>query len=502
MAKLHVTNDTVVRLQYRMASIQPINFPTWPWLHWREQRADVTAIVLDEVAVSWQQLCRDISRAQNTLQRHPFQHSDVQNHIERIAIVGDNRYCDLVNMLASWQSGWQTLMVNPAFSSELQTTLLEEIGIKHCLSVDDAVTNAKSSDPLTNDDFGNPYVKRDGFVEKNNTFYAPLIPEKCLTLTLTSGSTGLPKAVAHTVENHLSSAAGLFSLMPFSETDCWLLSLPLFHVSGLAVVWRWLLNGAVLKIAETKGDTLIRALDGATHASLVPTQLQRIISLGKPASLHSVLLGGAAIPQPLVDEAERMGIQCWCGYGMTEMASTISAKRADGRFTVGGVLPNREVRLSDAGEVLVKGGTLAAGYMVKGEIHPLTEHWFATKDKARWCDESHELQILGRLDNMFVCGGENVQPEAVERVLGQFEGVLQLIILPVDHERWGQVPVAVVQGRVEHDAFLEWAKRQVPAYQCPQAVLSLPENVGVSGIKLSRNALAQWLASQPLPLPV
>ncbi|MEZ8131231.1 o-succinylbenzoate--CoA ligase [Enterovibrio norvegicus] len=492
MAKLHVTNDTVVRLQYRMASIQPINFPTWPWLHWREQRADATAIVLDDVAVSWQQLCRDIVRAQNTLQRHPFQHSDVQNHIERIAIVGDNRYCDLVNMLASWQSGLQTLMVNPAFSHEFQATLLEDIGISHCLSFDDVFTNVDASLPF----------ERHDLTKYDQAPVVSFISEECLTLTLTSGSTGLPKAVVHTADNHLSSAVGLFSLMPFNETDCWLLSLPLFHVSGLAVVWRWLLNGAVLKIAETKGDTLIRALDGATHASLVPTQLQRIISLGKPASLHSVLLGGAAIPQPLVDEAERMGIQCWCGYGMTEMASTISAKRADGRLTVGDVLPNREVRLSDAGEVLVKGGTLAAGYMVKGEIHPLTEHWFATKDKARWCDESHELQILGRLDNMFVCGGENVQPEAVERVLGQFEGVLQLIILPVDHERWGQVPVAVVQGRVEHDAFLEWAKQQVPAYQCPQAVLSLPENVGVSGIKLSRNALAQWLASQPLPLPV
>ncbi|MBE1274828.1 o-succinylbenzoate--CoA ligase [Enterovibrio baiacu] len=475
-----------------MASIQPINFPTWPWLYWCEQRADATAVVCNDVEVSWQQLCRDISRTQNTLQHHPFQHSDAQHHIERIAIVGDNRYCDLVNMLASWQSGWQTLMVNPAFSPEFQATLLEDIGISHCLSFDDVFTNVDASLPF----------ERHDLRKHDQAPVVSFIPEKCLTLTLTSGSTGLPKAVVHTADNHLSSAAGLFSLMPFNDADCWLLSLPLFHVSGLAIVWRWLLNGAVLKIAETKGDTLIPALDGATHASLVPTQLQRIVSLGKPASLHSVLLGGAAIPQPLVDEAERMGIQCWCGYGMTEMASTISAKRADGRLTVGDVLPNRELQLSEAGEVLVKGRTLAAGYMVKGQVLPLAERWFATKDKARWCSESHELQILGRLDNMFVCGGENVQPEDVERVLGQFDGIQQLFILPVEHARWGQVPVAVVEGKVEHDAFLAWAKQQVPAYQSPQAMVLLPENVGVSGIKLSRKALTQWLALQPLTLPV
>ncbi len=123
---------------------------------------------------------------------------------------------------------------------------------------------------------------------------------------------------------------------------------------------------------------------------------------------------------------------------MTEMASTVTAKRADGRFSVGQPLPNREVLLSDEGEIWVRGKTLSPGYLVNGVLVPLAEDWFATKDKGDWLAECQELRIVGRLDNMFVCGGENVQPEDVERQLSGYPGLTQLFILPVPHPKWGQ----------------------------------------------------------------
>ncbi|ATF09935.1 AMP-binding protein [Candidatus Enterovibrio altilux] len=479
-----------------MATVEPVNFDLWPWQYWRQRSPNATAIVLEQQNITWRELCDHVSIAQQQLVNH-FVHLQIcalqvglvesSAHpplsIQRIAINSDGRYENFIIMLASWQQGWQTLMLNSALSQSERAILFKQVGIDAFFSLDVfplhfAIENKR------NQEFA---------------LYKPVFDKNTfLTLTLTSGSSDLPKAVVHSARHHLASATGLLHILPYVSDDCWLLSLPLFHVSGLAIVWRWLSIGARLKIAEIKGDRLISAIEGVTHASFVPPQLQRVLNSKLSTSLHSVLLGGVSISQALVDEAEYKGIQCWCGYGMTEMASTITAKRADGRFTVGNVLPNRALYLTESGEVLVKGETLSPGYMVGGVLQALNADWLATKDKGQWCKTSCELQLIGRLDNMFICGGENVQPEAVERMLSVYPKLTQVIILPVEDGRWGSVPIAIVKGNIDFDVFLHWAQTQVPAYQCPVLALQLPEDIGQSGIKLSRKALADWLAKQVL----
>lgn len=457
-----------------IAMQQPITFSQWPWQHWAIQDPDVIAVFDQGMPITWRQLCDDICSVQNLLPTFTSSY---------IAINSRNQYQTLVIMLAAWQQGLTTLMLNPAFSRQERQEILQEAGIENLIEP----AQIKRA---------NHKVKRAAFDQNAR-----------LTLTLTSGSTGTPKAVVHSAKNHLASASGLFSILPFEKSHVWLLSLPLFHVSGLAIIWRWLAKGAALKIANIKGDALHTALNGVTHASLVPTQLQGLLQKSKSKHLHSVLLGGAQIPQSLVDEAERQGIHCWCGYGMTEMASTITAKRADGHFSVGKTLPFRQLKLSASGEVFVSGETLSAGYLVAGKIMALSRKcdylnenndWFATKDVGHFQreNESAELQLQGRMDNMFICGGEKVQPEAVERKLSGYHGISQLIILPVSDEKWGQVPVALIEGAVEIPTFLHWAKSQLPNYQCPKWAITLPDTLDHGGIKLSRVKLAAWLNAQ------
>lgn len=74
--------------------------------------------------------------------------------------------------------------------------------------------------------------------------------ERLASMTLTSGSTGLPKAAVHTCAAHLASAKGVLALMPYGDSDDWLLSLPLFHVSGQGILWRWLQGGGRLTVRE------------------------------------------------------------------------------------------------------------------------------------------------------------------------------------------------------------------------------------------------------------
>ncbi|MDD1793008.1 o-succinylbenzoate--CoA ligase [Enterovibrio sp. ZSDZ42] len=467
-----------------MAPLKPISFSQWPWHHWMDVHPDETAIRCDRQNISWQQLCSDIDGVE---------FDPTLSNSSLVAILSENHYDTLVQMLAAWQQGFATLMLNPAFSASARCEIFERVGIEGFIDPSSDLLNDARNDSLNQPAFSTCFRQPSLPSTSRATGYDP---QRCLTLTLTSGSSGSPKAVTHSADNHLASATGLFSLMPFESTDCWLLSLPLFHISGLAIVWRWLAKGATLKVADTSGDNLINALNGATHASLVPTQLTRLVEAAKPTSLHSVLLGGAVIPQALVDRAEQQGIGCWCGYGMTEMASTITAKRANGAFSVGATLPFRQLMLSDQDEVWVKGETLSAGYMVDRALVPLAQDWFQTKDKGSWASERNDLMIIGRLDNMFICGGENVQPETVERLLGRFEGISQLFIVPLADTRWGYIPVALVEGDTDTEAFLTWSKTRVPAYQCPKAVFPLPSHLLSGGIKISRQALSEWLHEQ------
>lgn len=316
------------------------------------------------------------------------------------------------------------------------------------------------------------------------------------TLTLTSGSSGRPKAAAHSFAGHLASAEGVLQLMEFQPRDRWLLSLPLFHVSGQGIVWRWLKAGATLVVRDM--HPLVDALAGCTHASLVPTQLWRL--LAQPLAgltLKKVLLGGAMIPVALTEQAEAAGIRCWCGYGLTELASTVCAKRADARPGVGLPLAGREIKLVDE-EVWIRAQSLALGYWRQGALQPLVDPqgWFHTRD--RGVMEQGELRIIGRLDNLFFSGGEGIQPEDIERVLAAHPQILQVVVVPVNDAEFGQRPVAVIDSEqpLSLEELLAWSQDRLVNFQRPMALLPMPNALKAGGIKISRRQLQQWVAEQ------
>ena len=116
--------------------------------------------------------------------------------------------------------------------------------------------------------------------------------------------------------------------MKFDCNQSWLLSLPLYHVSGQGIVWRWLYCGAQLHFPK---DDFYASLLETTHVSLVPTQLQRLLDYLQENSIISfstrhILLGGTHIPAELTKKIVKYGIETYSGYGMTEMASTVLPK--------------------------------------------------------------------------------------------------------------------------------------------------------------------------------
>lgn len=314
------------------------------------------------------------------------------------------------------------------------------------------------------------------------------------TMVFTSGSTGRPKAVVHTFGNHYFSAEGSNQNIALGPGDRWLLSLPLYHVGGLAILFRCLIGRAAVYIPGA--DTpLHEAATRVTHASMVATQLRRVLEAGADLDLRAILLGGSAIPDQLIDEAHRRGLPIHTSYGLTEMASQVATTPPNASLstlkTSGFVLPHRELRIEPDGEILVRGRTRFAGYAEGAELTKPFDAggWYATGDLGE-IDGVGLLRIRGRKDNMFISGGENITPEEIEAAMRAIPGVQDAVVVPVEDKEWGHRPVAFVRmtsAEPDPDALRAELAESLPRFMLPIAFHALPEEK--FGFKADRQAL-------------
>jgi len=275
-----------------------------------------------------------------------------------------------------------------------------------------------------------------------------------VTIIHTSASSGEAKAAVHSVANHWYSAVGSNENIPFGAGDCWLLSLPLYHIGGFSLLFRSLISGGSLAIGkpdESPGQSLHNF--PLTHLSVVPTQLYRLLADKKSATLlramKAVLLGGSSAPKSLIEEAVRQDIPLYLSYGSTEMSSQIATSPApiEGiQENSGRLLPFREIMASTDGELLVRGTCLFQGYLREGKIQPQTDNdgWFHTSDIGSVTDDG-SVTVAGRKDNMFISGGENIHPEEIEKALMMIDGILEALVVPVSDDEYGQRPVAFIK---------------------------------------------------------
>ncbi len=325
------------------------------------------------------------------------------------------------------------------------------------------------------------------------------------TIIWTSGSGGYPKAVLHTFGNHYYSAAGSNENIPVSSADRWLLSLPLYHVGGLAILFRCMLAGAAAVLTERRA-CLSESLERhhVTHVSLVPTQLSRLLNELSAAhsapSLKAVLVGGAAVPRGLVGAAYDRGLPVHTSYGSTEMASQITTTPPGGDGvslqSAGRLLSHRELRLADDGEILVRGPTLCRGYVDGERTLPVvnSEGWFPSGDTGS-VDADGYLTIHGRQDWRFTSGGENIHPEEIVRALCDLDDVAKAVVVPVDDAEFGQRPVAFLRmsrGRPLDSAQIAAALEKVlPRFKIPIAFNPWPDGREPDAMKPQRQTFVE-----------
>lgn len=302
----------------------------------------------------------------------------------------------------------------------------------------------------------------------------------------TSGSSGQPKIAALSPRALLASAEGAREALQLDQS-CWRLSLPLFHVGGIATLFRCFQAGAMVEIPSEQKSR-------STHISFVPTQLYRTLKLGQQPwlELRCLLLGGAPASEALILEAARHGWPVHYSYGMTEMSSLITMGASD-QPRLGRVLPQRELSIAADGEILVRGATLFSGYLEGDSLQlPLQDGWFATRDLGELDEEGH-LIWKGRKDAMFTSFGENVQPEEIEReLLSLLPMGSEVVVIPLPDAELGARPIACIHTEEPFvwERVRDALSLSLPKFKIPASCLAIPSEL--RGGKLSRPALTAY----------
>ncbi|MBX3177415.1 MAG: AMP-binding protein [Candidatus Hydrogenedentes bacterium] len=395
----------------------------------------------------------------------------------------------LTILLAAFRAGIVVCPLDPAFPEEYRQKFVRRFDAKYDMTWDGVPLPVRSEAeraivPMAAEPHPGEFIWPD--------------LEGPATAILTSGSTGTPKIAVLSLANHLAAARASNANIPLGPDDAWLMSLPPHHVAGLGILFRCLAAGAMIAFP---GDLPLREAieqSGATHLSLVPAQLARLLDGGPVPPLKAILLGGSAIPARLLDRAFDAGLPVHTSYGMTEMATQVAtsppgASRAmlssSGRPLIPGTL-----RIGSDGRLHVNGPARFLGYWINGQIEmPYNfEGWFATGDCGH-LDEDGCLHVTGRADNMFVAGGENVQPEEIERALLRLPGVAQAVVVPVPHPEFGATPVAFVEtdGPLDPDAMRAALAPALPRFKIPRRILPWPEGLAGGGIKIARAAFIE-----------
>ncbi len=316
----------------------------------------------------------------------------------------------------------------------------------------------------------------------------PLEEANVGTVVSTSGSSGRPKGVVLSRTALLTSAVATHARL--GGPGDWVLALPGHYVAGLMVLVRALAAGTGWVTVHPDLSDLPQALDRLgprRYLSLVPTQLARACRDPRTAAaltrVDTVLLGGGAAEDELLVRARELGITVVTTYGMSE---TCGGVVYDGR-----PLDGVGVHLDDTGRVALSGPTLFSGYRGRPDLTAaaLREGRLSTGDRGRW--ENDRLVVLGRVDDVVVSGGLNVDLADVEQRLRGWPGWqgAEVAVVGVPDPEWGTVVVAVADRPAHLADLRRWLSCSGPAYAAPRLLHHLTALPRTSSGKIDRPAL-------------
>lgn len=336
-----------------------------------------------------------------------------------------------------------------------------------------------------------------------------------LMLVYTSGTTGRPKGAVLAQPAMRANALMSHHAYAMTPDDVVLNILPLFHVGGLNIqpLPALLLGGHVVIHDGFDPAEVLGAIGRhhITQITVVPTILGAL--LAHPAwqeadlsSLRMMAIGSTDVPVTLIEAVHERGIAVVQIYGATETSPTAIYQTADIAFRTVGSIGRAgcacEIRIvgsdgadmptDEVGEIWVRGDNILTRYWndEAASATSITDGWFHTGDMAR-VDPEGLYWFADRLKHVIISGGENIYPAELERVLSDFDGLVEFAIVGRDDPRWGQVPVVVAvrkDNALQPDEVIAHFNGRIARFKQPKDVVFVEA--------LPRNALGKIVAAE------
>ncbi|MEO8938887.1 MAG: AMP-binding protein [Burkholderiaceae bacterium] len=421
---------------------------------------------------------------------------------DRVGYLGLNRSEELVLLFALARIGAVFVPMNTRLAVGELVHIADHARLRVLLTdashraIGEAMCAAMADDAMVLQAIDEP-VRFDDGAPVDDVAIAPSSP---LLLVYTSGTTGAAKGAVHTHAGMIANAAAAIAAHRMTADDRVLSVLPLFHVGGLCIqtVPALLAGASVILHPRFDAQAWLAAIATMrpTLTLMVPATLRAAMAdpgwaAADLSCLRVLMTGSSVIPRHLIEAVHARGVPVGQIYGSTETGpvtvalTSDDARRKPGR--AGWPCFDGSLRLIDAdgidvalgavGEIAVRAPNLMRGYWGEDDLRG---GWFLTGDLGRFDDDGC-LEIVGRLRDLIISGGENVYPAEVEDVLLAIPGIAEAAVIGIPDERWGEVPAAFIVRRDDVDeatvrgAFVD----RIARYKHPKRIVfvdSLPRN--------------------------
>ena len=438
---------------------------------------------------------------------------------DRVAILSANRFEYLTAVHGIMRAGLVAVPVNFRFPKATIDYIVHDAGAKLVLC------DAQRFDSAPKD---LPRIRFDAaafadFLKPGPFAAIATEPGEPALFLYTSGSTGRPKGVVLSHQSHIWVVQQRMAAQDMSRHR-FLIAAPLYHMNALAMSQlAHAAHATVILLPRFTAQLYLQAIEDyrCTWLTAVPPMIAMMIGekerLAKTdlSSVEFLRMGSAPVSQSLMDSIHRALPKAAVtnAYGTTEAGPVVFASHPKGlpqpEMSVGYPHPKVQLRLigedgrsSDLGVLEMKSPAIMNGYHNRPDIPPpiTADGYYVTGDVFRR-DGNGFYFFLGRTDDMFVSGGENIFPSEVERMLESHPDIIQACVVPVDDEIKGTKPVAFVVKRQDSDldesALKTFALENAPAYQHPRSIWFVDNLPLASTNKLDRSAL-RALAAQKL----